>query len=111
MAGSLMKSDPMTSVSLLLSFYKYISISTSNAIKLFSHIYLSLNADDLELARIDRAVSDYNNLTNGCVQWIPRTDETDYVYITSAFSGCFSSVGMVGGAQQINYERPGCIDQ
>ncbi len=67
--------------------------------------------DDEELGRIERAINDYDNLTDGCIQWIPRTNEQDYVYITSAFGGCFSYVGMQGGAQQINYERPGCIDE
>ena len=42
---------------------------------------------------IKKAFSDYFDLTNGCIQWVPRDGEDDYVYIQSDDSGCHSNVG------------------
>lgn len=39
-----------------------------------------------------------------CLKFIVRTTEKNYVNVISTESGCFSSVGMVGGAQRLNLQ-------
>lgn len=59
-------------------------------------------------AMINDAVAEYRKLT--CVKWVPRTgSERDYVYITNGNTGCWSSVGKIGGRQELNLQSPGCL--
>ncbi|XP_075218949.1 zinc metalloproteinase nas-7-like [Lycorma delicatula] len=59
-------------------------------------------------AMIMSAIADYHKLT--CVKFVPRTgSEPDYVYITNSNTGCWSSVGRIGGAQELNLQSPGCL--
>ncbi|XP_014246116.1 zinc metalloproteinase nas-8-like [Cimex lectularius] len=58
---------------------------------------------------LDRAFDEYARLT--CIRFVPRSTETDYLYITSENTGCWSSVGKIGGAQQLNLQSPGCLTQ
>lgn len=39
-----------------------------------------------------------------CLKFVERTTETNYVNVISSESGCFSSVGMVGGMQRLNLQ-------
>lgn len=57
---------------------------------------------------IDEAIGEYHKLT--CVKWVLRKGtEPDYVYFTSGNTGCWSSVGRIGGRQEINLQSPGCL--
>lgn len=38
-----------------------------------------------------------------------RPEDEDWVSIVSGYSGCWSSVGRVGGKQEVNLQRPGCV--
>ncbi|XP_014246546.1 astacin-like [Cimex lectularius] len=67
----------------------------------------SFNAKDR--ATIDAAMKEYHKLT--CIRFVPRTKEADYLLITSENTGCWSSVGRVGGAQELNLQSPGCLVQ
>ena len=77
----------------------------------------------------------YYDYTNGCIQWVPRTNENDYVRFKSSGlhqrnklnldyevhcsskslltgGGCSSYVGRIGGEQTINYQAGGsCISR
>lgn len=46
---------------------------------------------------IERAINEYHRRT--CVRFKPRTYERDYVTFTSDNTGCWSSVGRIGGKQ------------
>lgn len=60
------------------------------------------------MARIEEAINDYH--MNTCIRFMPRTGrERDYVSIVDSKSGCWSSVGRVGGMQEINLQRPACV--
>lgn len=39
-----------------------------------------------------------------CLNFVPRTTETDYVRVTVSDSGCYSYIGRIGGAQQLNLQ-------
>lgn len=57
---------------------------------------------------IDTAIAEYHKLT--CVKWVQRTgSERDYVYFTNGNTGCWSSVGRIGGRQELNLQSPGCL--
>lgn len=45
------------------------------------------------------AIEEYTKHT--CVKWTRWAGETDYVYFVSGNTGCWSSVGRVGGMQVI----------
>ncbi|XP_055710556.1 zinc metalloproteinase nas-4-like [Phlebotomus papatasi] len=52
---------------------------------------------------IDLGLSNITGHT--CLTFTPRTTETDYVYVTTSSSGCFSSLGRRGGRQQLNLQN------
>lgn len=39
-----------------------------------------------------------------CLTFVERTTQTDYIRVTSSDSGCFSYIGRIGGAQQLNLQ-------
>lgn len=53
-------------------------------------------------------MSDYHKHT--CIRFKPYTgEESDYIRITAGNTGCWSSVGKVGGVQDVNLQVPGCV--
>ncbi|KAM9302073.1 embryonic protein UVS.2-like [Gastrophryne carolinensis] len=57
-------------------------------------------------ATIAQAMLEFATLT--CVRFVPRTTESNYLNIISD-SGCWSSLGRAGGAQDLSLERDGCM--
>ncbi|XP_053305203.1 embryonic protein UVS.2-like [Spea bombifrons] len=55
---------------------------------------------------ITNAMTEFASLT--CIRFVPRTNEVDYLSIISE-SGCWSSMGRSGGAQDLSLDRSGCI--
>nr|XP_012146511.1 PREDICTED: zinc metalloproteinase nas-13-like isoform X4 [Megachile rotundata] len=54
------------------------------------------------------AMEDYHKYT--CIKFKPYTgEESDYIRITAGNSGCWSSVGRIGGQQDVNLQVPGCL--
>ncbi|XP_049946500.1 zinc metalloproteinase nas-13-like, partial [Schistocerca serialis cubense] len=71
------------------------------------HYQISPGFSDEAMANIKGAMRAYHKLT--CVRFRPYTGrETDYIYITHGNTGCWSSVGRLGGAQEVNLQDPGC---
>ncbi|CAH1408287.1 unnamed protein product [Nezara viridula] len=60
-----------------------------------------------DLSMIEAAIQEYHKRT--CVRFVPRSSEMDYIVITSGPTGCWSSVGRIGGAQELNLQSPGCL--
>ncbi|XP_065372111.1 zinc metalloproteinase nas-4-like [Calliphora vicina] len=60
-----------------------------------------------ELDIIAFAIDEYHAKT--CIRFIPRTMESDYISIVRGNSGCWSSIGRVGGKQEVNLQTPGCL--
>ena len=57
---------------------------------------------------IYEAINDYHKYT--CVKFKPYTgEESDYIRITAGNTGCWSSVGRIGGKQDVNLQVPGCV--
>ncbi|CAG9103828.1 unnamed protein product [Plutella xylostella] len=56
---------------------------------------------------IMKAIADYHRLT--CIRFVPYTGQTDYLVIQSKNTGCWSSVGRIGGRQEVNLQTPGCV--
>ena len=60
------------------------------------------------MAVIQKAFNQYHKST--CLKFVPRRSaQTDYVAIDNSQSGCWSSVGRVGGEQVVNLQSPGCV--
>ncbi|MBD4896776.1 hypothetical protein GUF81_14085, partial [Xanthomonas citri pv. citri] len=63
-----------------------------------------------QLNDIAKAMSDYSTLTGGCINWVERNGESDYVrFVDAQNDGCWSYVGRLGGLQEINYPD-WCLD-
>ncbi|XP_016981397.1 hatching enzyme 1.2-like [Drosophila rhopaloa] len=60
-----------------------------------------------ELGNINNAFKEYHTRT--CVRFKPRTTEKDYISIGSGKSGCWSSIGRLGGRQEVNLQSPTCL--
>lgn len=60
-----------------------------------------------QLGIITHALNEYHTKT--CIRFHRRTTERDYVVITNKGSGCWSSVGRMGGRQEVNLESPKCF--
>ncbi|XP_072934624.1 hatching enzyme 1.2-like [Epargyreus clarus] len=58
---------------------------------------------------IMRAIADYHRLT--CLRFVPYNGQTDYIVIKSSNTGCWSSVGKIGGRQEVNLQSPGCVSK
>ena len=66
-----------------------------------------------ETTRLNQALAAFNTRTGGCVKWVPRTNQANYVAITSEMRGCFAYVGLISqGRQQLNLQpgNPGCLN-
>lgn len=56
------------------------------------------------MSLIEQAINEYHRRT--CIRFKPRTNEQDYISIVSGNTGCWSSVGRIGGRQVcFNYIR------
>lgn len=62
-----------------------------------------------DLALISKAMDEYHAKT--CIRFVPHAGERNYIRLTSGNTGCWSSVGMVGGEQDVNFQSPGCLFQ
>ncbi|XP_060647703.1 hatching enzyme 1.2 [Drosophila nasuta] len=67
----------------------------------------NFNANDM--ATIQGAIAQYHKRT--CIRFVPYSGERDYISIVSGNSGCWSSVGRVGGKQEVNLQSPGCLSR
>lgn len=57
---------------------------------------------------IERALNSYHD--NTCIKFIPRRPrDIDFISIQSESTGCWSSLGRVGGSQIVNLQNPGCL--
>lgn len=67
-----------------------------------------LDAYNMDL--IERAINEYHSKT--CIRFVPRRpSDRDYISIESGASGCWSSVGRIGGKQVMNLQTPGCVSK
>lgn len=80
-----------------------------------SHRFISLKllknwiiSGSSERNAITQGASNFATRTGGCIQWVARSSQSDYVAITSDNSGCYSYVGRIGGRQVLNLQRGGC---
>ncbi|XP_004519842.1 zinc metalloproteinase nas-4-like [Ceratitis capitata] len=60
-----------------------------------------------ELAVIKKAFKEYHTKT--CIRFKPRSSEDDYIVITSDNTGCWSSLGRLGGRQVVNLQSTLCF--
>ncbi|XP_055853589.1 zinc metalloproteinase nas-4 isoform X2 [Episyrphus balteatus] len=65
------------------------------------------NFNAREMALIEQAITEFHSKT--CIKFVPRMAQTDYISIVSGSSGCWSSVGRIGGKQEVNLQAPGCL--
>ncbi|XP_058056148.1 hatching enzyme 1.2-like [Anopheles bellator] len=67
---------------------------------------ISGNFDAKGMQLIEEAMKQFHAKT--CIRFKPRMAEKDYISIESSSSGCWSSVGRIGGKQTVNLQIPGC---
>lgn len=68
---------------------------------------ISPSFDAKSRSLILQAMEQYHKHT--CIRFTPRTKtDYDYVYFTNTNTGCWSSVGRIGGRQELNLQSPGC---
>ncbi|KYN35698.1 High choriolytic enzyme 1 [Trachymyrmex septentrionalis] len=56
---------------------------------------------------IQQAINEFKKRT--CIEFKDRTDEDNYVKISSDYSGCWSEIGRKGGEQKMNLQIPECL--
>lgn len=57
---------------------------------------------------IEKAFTEYHKST--CIKFIPRRQaDVDFISITNGATGCWSSVGQIGGKQVVNLQTPDCL--
>lgn len=61
------------------------------------------------MGMIEKAIKMFHAHT--CIRFVPHTNEADYIKLVSGRSGCWSSVGRIGGPQDVNLQSPGCLNQ
>lgn len=61
-----------------------------------------------EKNQIEKAFKEYHTKT--CIKFVPKAAQhTDYISIQNGKTGCWSSVGRVGGKQVVNLQTPYCV--
>ncbi|KAG4070660.1 hypothetical protein HA402_013580 [Bradysia odoriphaga] len=71
-------------------------------------IKLGARLDARQMDMLEKAINAYHE--NTCIKFTPRTSsDEDYISIQGTDSGCWSSVGRVGGRQVVNLQRNGCL--
>ncbi|XP_046819695.1 zinc metalloproteinase nas-4-like [Vespa crabro] len=64
--------------------------------------------DERQRKLIHDAMEEYRKYT--CIKFKPYIgEESDYIRITAGTTGCWSSVGKIGGRQDVNLQVPGCV--
>ncbi|KAJ6636112.1 Zinc metalloproteinase nas-7 [Pseudolycoriella hygida] len=64
--------------------------------------------DARQMDLLEKAINSYHD--NTCLKFVPKdTTNKDYISIQSSDSGCWSSVGRIGGRQVVNLQRNGCL--
>uniref|UniRef100_A0A8C4SRJ5 Metalloendopeptidase n=1 Tax=Erpetoichthys calabaricus TaxID=27687 RepID=A0A8C4SRJ5_ERPCA len=66
---------------------------------------LSSQYNDIEKMAIETGMQDIANGT--CIRFVPRSHESNYLNIQSK-TGCWSFLGLNGGAQPLSLQAPGC---
>ncbi|XP_037781914.1 zinc metalloproteinase nas-4-like [Penaeus monodon] len=62
-------------------------------------------------ATVRQSMDEYESLTGGCITFVERSHEHDYIHFTQDDNqGCYSYVGKQGGRQTINYPQ-WCLDR
>ncbi|KAH8330406.1 hypothetical protein KR067_002134 [Drosophila pandora] len=67
------------------------------------------NFNSKDMSTIENAIAEYHRRT--CIRFVRRSSERDYISIKGDNSGCWSSVGRVGGKQEVNLQSPGCLSR
>ncbi|KAG5833153.1 hypothetical protein ANANG_G00272820 [Anguilla anguilla] len=67
---------------------------------------ISPQYDSMDRMTIETGMQDISSGT--CVKFVPRSHEADYLDIQPK-GGCWSFLGVVGGAQPVSLETPGCM--
>lgn len=68
-----------------------------------------MSSDAFGMQVIENAFNEYHRRT--CIRFKARTYERDYISIVSGNTGCWSSVGRIGGRQEVNLQIPGCTSK
>lgn len=66
----------------------------------------TIDVNVTDKSRISSAIAEYHAKTS--IRFLPRTTQTDYVHFMSG-SGCYSSIGRVGGKQNISIQNGSCL--
>ncbi|KAM4723167.1 dorsal-ventral patterning tolloid-like protein 1 [Rhinophrynus dorsalis] len=94
-----------TATGFMASYSKETNHDNDDGDDVFSEI-LKANKDKDQVALITAAMQEFEILT--CVKFVHRSEENDYLSITSK-RGCWSSVGRMEGAQELSLSTSGCI--
>ncbi|KYN01694.1 Zinc metalloproteinase nas-14 [Cyphomyrmex costatus] len=60
-----------------------------------------------EYKHISQAINEFKERTCMVIKY--RTNEKNYVKITSDYTGCWSEIGRIGGEQKLNLQIPECL--
>jgi hypothetical protein len=58
---------------------------------------------------LQRCMNEYHTKT--CIRFVPKSSERDYLVIKNSPTGCWSSVGKIGGRQEVNLQTGGCTSR
>lgn len=81
-------------------FFKNLNLGVKN----YSCVFIDQN----EVKRIQQAFNEYHTKT--CIKFIPRRQsDQNYISIENNPTGCWSSVGKIGGKQVVNLQSSSCL--
>lgn len=82
--------------------------------RVFQHVFPLLSIAPYsakeDVNQIKRAMREYH--TSTCIKFVERIpSDQDYLFIQNTRTGCWSSIGRVGGRQELNLQSEGCTNK
>ena len=70
-------------------------------------LYYQIGDNRVKANDIRNALAEFSSRTGGCIKFVEGRGSGNYIRVFSG-NGCYSSLGVTGGQQDLSLQEPGC---